>query len=100
MNNESKMKRIEIIYSQALHEDLFDQFSIIPNANCYTIIPMVHGKGFTDPKMGDDIWPETNEIVILYTESDDVVEKIKKSIAKIKGKYPREGCAMFVIESL
>lgn len=96
----NKMKRIEIIYSQALHEDIFEYLSNIEGAKSYTCLPVAHGRGFTDPKMGDEIWPEENEVLIIYTESEKTLNDITSTIETVKKNYPREGCAMFVMESM
>ena len=90
------MKRIEIIFSQAIEEDLLEAFSNIPEAQFYTIIPQVWGKGYSTPKMGSPVWPETNEIMIIYC--DDAAEsKITGQIKELQAKYTREGLAYFVM---
>lgn len=90
------MKRIEIIFSQAIEEDILDTLSKVPEAQFYTIIPQVWGKGYSTPKMGSPVWPETNEIMIIYC--DDVVEKkITGPLRKLQDKFTREGLAYFVM---
>jgi len=90
------VKRIEIIFSQALEEDILSALSDIPEAQFYTIIPEVWGKGYSTPKMGSPVWPETNEIMIIYC--DDAVElKITEPIKELQAKYTREGLACFVM---
>lgn len=90
------MKRIEIIFSQAIEEDILDALSKVPEAQFYTIIPQVWGKGYSTPKMGSPVWPETNEIMIIYC--DDVVEsKITGPIKELQAKYAHEGLAYFVM---
>ena len=69
------MKRIEIIFSQSLEEDLVQWIEAasqdLSPKPMYTIIPGVLGKGNSNPKMNDAIWPEVNEILIIYTENED-----------------------------
>lgn len=90
------MKRIEVIFSQALEEDILSALSGIPEAQFYTIIPQVWGNGFSTPKMGSPVWPETNEIMIIYC--DDTVEpRITGPIRELQAKYTREGLAYFVM---
>ncbi|HOF85312.1 MAG TPA: hypothetical protein PLV73_03740 [Treponemataceae bacterium] len=90
------MKRIEIIFSQALEEDILSALSKVPEAQFYTIIPEVWGKGYSTPKMGSPVWPETNEIMIIYCD-DDVEPKITGPVKELQAKYTREGLAYFVI---
>ena len=66
------MKRIEIIFSQALREDLLEWVEAaskdLSPKPMYTLIPEVLGKGNSNPKMNDAVWPEVNEIIIIYTD--------------------------------
>lgn len=95
------MKRIEIIFSQALEEDLLQWIETAPkdlsSKPMYTIIPSVLGKGNSNPKLNDSIWPEINEIMILYTENEDFQSYVEKGVEKIRAEYPREGIAFFVM---
>lgn len=90
------MKRIEIIFSQALEEDIIDSLKDIPEAQFYSIIPEVWGKGYSTPKMGSPVWPETNEIMIMYCD-DSVESQITSRIKDLQAKYTREGLAYFVM---
>lgn len=90
------MKRIEIMFSLSLEEDVLTLLAPIPEAKFYTIIPGVHGKGLTTPKMGDSVWPQENELMIIYC-ADEGAPKIEKAMAKIRKIYPDEGCACFVM---
>lgn len=91
------MRRVEIIFSQSLEEDLLAAFKAIPEASFYTTIPVAHGRGHSTPKMGDAVWPEINKIMILYVEEERTVEAIRKGVAEVQKNYPNEGCAIFVI---
>ncbi len=91
------MKRVEIVFSQSLEEDLFAAFKDIPEAGFFTMIPGVHGKGFSTPKMGDAVWPDLNKIMIIYTDSDAAATAIERAVATVRDKYPAEGCACFVM---
>ncbi|HHU35656.1 MAG TPA: hypothetical protein GXZ47_00350 [Treponema sp.] len=90
------MKRIEIIFSQALEEDVIDALKKVPEARFYTIIPEVWGRGYSNPKEGSPVWPEVNEIMIIYCE-DDVESKITEPIKELQKIYTQEGLAFFVM---
>lgn len=90
------MKRIEIIYSQALGEDLLEALKDIPAAQFYSVIPGVRGKGYSTPKMGDPVWPEINEMMIIYCDEKSE-EKISAAIRKLQQIYTSEGLAFFVM---
>ncbi len=92
------MNRIEIIFSQSLEEDLFEAFKDIHEASFFTMIPGVHGKGYSTPKMGDPIWPELNKLMIIYTDSDRATDRIKQGVEQVRQVYPNEGCAIFVLK--
>lgn len=90
------MKRIEIMFSQAIEEDVFRELKPIPEARFFTLIPGVKGQGYTTPKMGDAVWPEINELMIIYCD-DGAVPLIEEKIALVKKRYPNEGLAFFVL---
>ena len=80
----SKLQRLEIIMSQSIEE----------TGRMFTKLPVVMGRGVTDPKMGDAVWPQLNcmYIVICTKEQAQVVKGI---IADLHKEYPREGLACF-----
>lgn len=89
------MKRIEIIFSQALEEDVLAALKKIPDAQYFTLIPGVKGRGYSTPKMGDAVWPEFNELIIIYCPSDSGAEEIEGAVKRIQKRYPTEGIAFF-----
>ena len=91
------MKRIEIIFSQAIEEDIMIALKPIPEAQFFTLIPAVKGKGYTTPKMGDAVWPEENELMIIYCMSNEATARIEDEITKLQGKYQNEGLALFIM---
>ncbi len=88
------MKRVEVIFSQALEDEILSAIAPIPEAAHYTIIPNVRGKGYTVPKMGDAIWPGINEILIVYC-SDAGAKAIEHEVSKVREASPNEGVAFF-----
>ena len=91
------MKKLEIIANKSVEEDLFDRFERNGLNPRYTEIPVVYGKGRTNPKMGDGIWPEENFLLIIYTE-DDMAEKIISVVRDLKIDFPDEGIKIFEID--
>jgi hypothetical protein len=90
------MKRIEIIFGQSIEEDIFAALKPIPEAQFFSLIPGVKGKGYSTPKMGDAVWPEVNELMILYC-AEEAVKRIEDAIATVHARYPSEGLAFFVL---
>ncbi|HPX46852.1 MAG: hypothetical protein EWM51_09440 [Treponema sp.] len=90
------MKRIDIIFNQALEEDVLAALQAIPEAQFYTLIPNVKGRGWSDPKMGDAVWPEFNELLFIYCEHDAAIDRIKAAITALQKKYTQEGLAIFI----
>jgi len=88
------MNRVELIFSQALEEDFIEAFrqNMIKN---FTELPAVKGQGFSTPKLGDEIWPQLNAMMIVYC-SDEDEEKIEKIVAGLRKKYITEGISCFV----
>ena len=96
MQRGSEMRRVEIIAAQAILEDVLEALEHYAVPMHYTIIPTAHGKGNTIPKLGDDVWPEENFVLIMYCE-DAILEKIEMAIQLVKKKYDHEGIGYFVI---
>ena len=90
-----KLKRVELIFSAAVDEDFMDGFKKKGIGAHYTKISGVTGAGFSNPKLGDSVWPQLNEMIIVYCPKDEA-EKIIELAEKIRDKYPMEGIACFV----
>ncbi|TFG84431.1 MAG: hypothetical protein E4H20_03230 [Spirochaetales bacterium] len=88
------MKRVEIIANLSVEEDLMEAFLSAGIVKAYTKIPVVHGRGHSDPKMGDAVWPEENFILLVYCDEDEACH-IEKTVADIKAKFPSEGIKVF-----
>ncbi len=90
------MKRVEIIAAQAIQEDLLDALAHYNVPLTYTIIPTVHGMGMTNPKLGNDVWPEENFILLMYCQ-EEILDRIEQAIALVRKKYDHEGIGYFVL---
>lgn len=89
------MRRVEIIFSQAVEEDVFEGFKEHKIGSHYSKISAVTGSGFSSPKLGDAIWPQLNEMIIVYCKKNEA-EKIVDFVKDLRKKYPVEGIACFV----
>ncbi|MCF7934466.1 MAG: hypothetical protein K9M84_14075 [Spirochaetia bacterium] len=90
------MKRVEIVAAQAIQQDIIDALALKEVPAHYTLIPTAFGKGCTDPKLGDSVWPEENFIMIIYCEQP-VVYRIAEAIELVKQKYDHEGIGFFIM---
>ena len=90
------MRRVEIMAAQAIQEDILDAFDFHKVPPHYTIIPSAYGRGNTMPKLGDDVWPEENFIMIIYCD-DETVRLIERSLELVRKKYDHEGIGFFVL---
>ncbi len=90
-----KLKRVELIFSAAVDEDFMDGFKKKGIGAHYTKISGVTGAGFSNPKLGDAVWPQLNEMILVYCSKDEA-EKIIDLAKDIREKYPMEGIACFV----
>lgn len=87
--------RVEIIFSQAVKEDFFDIFRREKVAYNYTVVSNVTGSGCSNPKMGDAIWPQLNELMIIFC-SEEEANKIVEVVQMVRKIYPAEGIACFL----
>jgi nitrogen regulatory protein PII len=89
------MKKIEIIANLSVEEDIMQMLEKV-GIKAFTKIPVVHGMGNSNPKMGDSIWPEENFMLIVYTD-EIFVNVLIEEIAKLKKKFPDEGIKYFAL---
>lgn len=87
--------RVEVICTQALEEDFRQEFDERNVAARYTKLASVMGAGYSNPCLGDAIWPQLNVMFIIYCNKDDC-EIIKEIVWKLRDKYRTEGIACFV----
>ncbi len=59
-----KLKRVEIIFSAALDEDFAEGFKKNKIGSHFTKLSGVTGAGFSNPKLGDSVWPQLNESLL------------------------------------
>ena len=91
------MKRIEVIANHSVEADIIDAVEKASGGKSYyTKIPVVFGKGNSNPKMGDAVWPEENFMLIIYTDENKSFS-IKKGIDSVKADFPDEGIKYFEI---
>ncbi len=91
-------KRVEIIFSQALEEDFVQLFKEAEVATRYTKLAGVMGAGYSNPRLGDAIWPQLNLMYIIYCNEEDA-KKIVEIVEKLRLQYIGEGIACFLSES-
>ena len=90
------MKRIEIIANLSVQEDLVMKLEEAVSCFQYTVLPVVHGRGLSDRKLGTTVWPEENFVLFSYLEESDA-DKALGAVAEVKVRYPREGIKVFVL---
>lgn len=91
-----KLKRVEIIANQSVQEEILGGIETAIPGVLYTMIPVVHGKGSEDRKLGTSTWPETNFLLITYVSASDE-DKIMHEVENVRKKFPTEGIAIFSI---
>lgn len=90
-----KLKRVEVIFSAALDEDFAEGFKKNKIGAHYTKLSGVTGAGFSNPKLGDAVWPQFNEMLIIYCSKEEA-QKIVELAEQLRQKYPMEGVACFI----
>ncbi len=93
-----KVTRVEIIFSQALEEDFMQEFADHKVGKRYTKLNNVMGAGWSNPRLGDSVWPQLNMMFIIYCDNEEA-DTIKLIVKKLREKYIGEGIACFISES-
>lgn len=100
------MLRIEIIANRAISPEVVpavkealgddeggNYWSSLPP---FTAVPQVNGTGLSGPCLGDDVWPEQNEIIILYGD-ERLKEAVARALAGLRERFPIQGLAAFAV---
>jgi hypothetical protein len=92
------MYRAEIIANQSVQEDITELLEQTVPDILYTIVPLVHGRGKKDRKLGTTSWPETNFLLFSYIEDRKII-LFKAVIEAVKNRFPNEGIKLFLLKS-
>lgn len=92
------MYRAEIIANQSVQDDIIETLEEYIPEMLYTIVPLVHGRGNGNYKLGSSTWPETNFLLLSYINDEDK-SKVKAVIDAVKEKFPGEGIKVFFVKS-
>jgi hypothetical protein len=92
------VKRIEIIANRSVQEELFDLMARRKVGASYTLVPQVHGAGRSEPKQGDNVWPEYNFMLIVYCDEAEAAG-IVEVVRELKRIFPDEGVRLFEAEA-
>ncbi len=87
--------RVEIVCSQALEEDFTEEFEKAGVGKFYTKISPVMGAGYSNPHLGDSVWPQLNTMYIIFCSKEDS-EKIIEIVYKLRKLFITEGISCFV----
>ncbi len=90
------MIRLEIIANKTVESDIYEALLQVGKDVHYSRLDGVHGRGHSDPKKGDAVWPEENFIYIIYTD-DDTARKLIGFVSELKERFTREGIRVFAI---
>ncbi len=99
------MLRIEIIAHEALEKPLLDALAPLPpgvhdpegrSGRSFTLIRGSAGRGASGSSFGDDVWPESNIMIILFIESGEV-QGVRTEIGTIRRQFPKLGMAVFAV---
>ena len=93
------MCRAEIIANSSVQEELIETVEAALPKFQYTLVPMAHGKGRTNRKLGTVTWPELNFLLIAYID-DSETDAIRSAIASVKDRFPGEGIKLFTIPEI
>jgi hypothetical protein len=90
------VKRLELIANQSVQEEVILALEGGVPGLRYTLIPVAHGRGPNDWKLGTTVWPEENFVLFTYQE-DEVVATLLELIAALKREFPKEGITVWTM---
>lgn len=99
------MIRVEIIAHEALEKPLIDALVPVPpgthdpegcTGRPFIMIRETAGRGISGSSFGDDVWPESNIMLILFVKEGDV-QGIRDELRDIRSRFPKLGLAVFAV---
>ncbi len=91
--------RMEIIFSEALEEDFQQEFKERKIGMHYTKYANVMGAGYSNPHLGDSVWPQLNIAYVIYCSKEEA-KQIRQVVLKLRKKYLTEGIACFMSQAV
>ncbi|MFP3090023.1 hypothetical protein LQZ21_06810 [Treponema sp. TIM-1] len=92
------MKRMELMANRSVEEEIINALEVGIGNFFYTLLPVVHGRGKTQYRLGTPTWPEENFLLISYLHDRDA-EAAQSVVVEIKNCFPQEGIKTFFIDS-
>jgi hypothetical protein len=90
------MKRMELMANKAVEEELIGALEAGIEDFYYTLLPVVHGRGKAQYRLGTPTWPEENFLLISYLNNRDA-EAAQVIVTGIKNRFPKEGIKVFFV---
>ncbi|QQO07453.1 PG0541 family transporter-associated protein [Breznakiella homolactica] len=90
------MKRLELFANRSVQDEIITGLEESITDFYYTLLPVVHGRGKRDYRLGSATWPEENFMIISYIQDQDEA-KAAEAIAQVKQQFPDEGIKLFFV---
>lgn len=91
------MKRVEIVINQALEIDIIEALEEMGYGGNFTYFHHVKGRGTEGRREGSPIWPEENNLFLIFMNDDEAFEMLQ-NVKKIKELFPTEGTHCYISE--
>lgn len=88
------MTRFELLANKSVQDELIEAVEKSAPRIRYTVLPVVHGRGGDDRKLGTAVWPEENFALVCYAEESEA-GLFREAIRAVKAAYPTEGIVLF-----
>ncbi|MDR0455662.1 MAG: hypothetical protein LBH20_03135 [Treponema sp.] len=92
------MKRIELIANRSVEKEIISALEEGIEEFYYTLLPQISGRGKTKYRLGTATWPEQNFLLISYLD-DITAVRMKAAVQEVKGRFPKEGIKLFIMEA-
>ena len=90
------MKRVEIVANRSVQEEIVMSLETGIPGLYYTLIPVVHGRGPEDWKLGTVVWPEENFVLFTYQDETNAAEVVR-IVRELKQQFPKEGIKVWTV---
>lgn len=91
------MKRVEIVINQALEIDVVEALEEMGYGENFTYFLQVKGRGTEGRREGSSIWPEENNLFLIFMNDDEAYEMLHR-VRRMKEKFPTEGIHCYISE--
>lgn len=97
-NGKKALYRAEIIANQSVQEELCAELEAALEDFQYTLAEQISGRGLSNRKLGNSVWPEKNFVLIAYVTAEEILI-MQETVKTVRQRFLSEGIQLFAVKT-